>query len=152
MTKKKGYTLIELIVVLALFSILLIISIPNISLLISYREYNEIKNFEKDLKYSRAKALVENTPVEFKIDVPNNKYKIIQKNKIIKEYNFKNGVKLNYITISSSKQTSGESSIVFKTTGAPSTAGTINFSTKNYGIYNVTIEVATGRINIHNVR
>lgn len=149
MNERKGYTLIELITVLALISILFMVSIPNSYILVRHREYNEIKQFEKDLKFARAKAMVENSPVEFMVDVQQNKYKIVQNNKVIKEYIFKNGVQLQSITISDNKSSQNWSSIVFKTTGAPSSAGTINFNTKNFGNYSITIEVATGRINTY---
>jgi prepilin-type N-terminal cleavage/methylation domain-containing protein len=69
MSKRKGYTLIELITVLALFSILLLFSIPNLSFLHKYREYSEVKQFEKDIKYVRATALIENSPVVINFDI-----------------------------------------------------------------------------------
>jgi prepilin-type N-terminal cleavage/methylation domain-containing protein len=152
MSKKKGYTLIELITVLALFSILLLISIPNLSFLHKYREYNEVKQFEKDIKYARSSALTKNAPVVTFFDITNNGYKIIQHNKVIKEYKFQQGVNIKSINTSSGYLTSGGSSIEFKTTGAPSSAATIEFDTRYHGKYNITINVATGRINIKTIR
>lgn len=152
MSKRKGYTLIELITVLALFSILLLFSVPNVAFLYKYREYNEIKQFEKDLKHVRATALIENVPATIFIDISNNRYKIIKYNEVVKEYNFQHGVNLKSINTSDKYLASGGSSIEFKTTGAPSSAATIVFDTKNYGTYNITINVATGRINIKTIR
>jgi prepilin-type N-terminal cleavage/methylation domain-containing protein len=148
MIKSKGYTLIELITVLALFSILLLISVPNLSFLHKYKEYNEVKQFEKDIKYVRSRALIENTPVVIYFDISNNGYRIIQYNKVVKEYEFQHGVDLKSINSSNGYLRSGGSSIEFKTTGAPSSAATIEFDTRYHGKYNITINVATGRINI----
>lgn len=152
MSKRKGYTLIELITVLALFSILLLFSVPNLSFLHKYREYNEVKQFEKDIKYVRATALIENSPVVINFDISNNGYKIIQYNKVVKEYKFQQGVNLKSINTSSGYLTSGGTSIEFKTTGAPSSAATIEFDTRYHGKYNITLSVATGRINIKTIR
>jgi hypothetical protein len=71
---------------------------------------------------------------------------------VVKEYQFQQGVNLKSINTSSGYLTSGGSSIEFKTTGAPSSAATIEFETRYHGEYNITISVATGRINIKTIR
>ncbi|MDY0234539.1 MAG: GspH/FimT family protein [Gudongella sp.] len=74
--KKKGYTLIELIVVLALFSLLLTIAIPNSKAFKTYNQNQQLRIFEKDIRQARNKAIIENKAIGAYFYITKNSYEI----------------------------------------------------------------------------
>ena len=86
--------MIELIVVLALFFIVLTIAIPSFGMVNRYKEFQELKEFKRDVLFARNQAIVNNRVYTCTIDYPNNGYIINTEGRNIKRYNFQYGVKL----------------------------------------------------------
>lgn len=140
---RKGYTLIELLLVAALLFVLLSIAIPRFSLLHTIREKQEIKYLQRDLFYARNLAITEKKTVFIDIKISGNSYKIYRSGgEVIKEVKLKDGVILTgclYETFS------------FTPRGTPSLAQTVTFRTKGGDYYKLTIPVATININLEKV-
>ena len=142
MTEKKGYTLIELLIVIALFSIFLSISLPNMSFFTAMRQKQEINEFKKDLLFARNSAIVENKSYRVSFYIDKNTYSIREsgKDKAIKSKTFSNGLKLNEDVI--------VGSFVFTPSGATGNSGSLYIEAMRNNRYKVTLTPATGRIEI----
>ena len=94
-SRKKGYTLIELIVVLALFSLFLTIAIPNSRAFKTFNQNQQLRMLEKDLRQARNTAIIENKVIFAEFLVSYNSYviKYSESNKIL-ERQFHDGVEL----------------------------------------------------------
>lgn len=139
-SKNKGYTLIELIVVLALFSLLLTIAIPNSKAFKSYNQNKQLRILEKDLRQARNTAIIENKTIRV--------YFSSQKNSYIIEYNsgekilqreFSNGVEI--------KDTSNTATIQFNSNGRAGIAGTIKIK-KGSEDYEVAVAPVISKISL----
>lgn len=75
-SKNKGYTLIELIVVLALFSLLLTIAIPNSKAFKTYNQNQQLRVLEKDLRQARNTAIIENKTICAYFNLSKHSYEI----------------------------------------------------------------------------
>ena len=140
---KRGYTLIELLMVVALLSLLLFIAVPRFSFVHAMREKQEIKYLYKDLLYARNKAVVEKKSISFDIDLAKNSYKISEGTKEIKKVNLKNGVILEGCT---------KENLLFNRIGSSgNNAQTITFRTRSGDWYQITIPVATPNITLKKV-
>ncbi len=140
---KWGYTLLELIVVLALFALFLSIAIPSVSMISRIREKNELKEFRRDIINARNMAVVENTSYSIVLNGKKNEYSIRKAddpNNYIKKVSFKHGIKIS--------ESQDFTSITFKNTGAPSGGGrTIYLSDSKKESIELTIVPATGIAN-----
>ena len=143
MTAKKGYTLIEILIVVALFSILLSICFPNLSLFQNIREKQEISEFKKDLLFARNNAILENKRyiVYFYYDTNSYSIKTSENSPTIKSKTFDHGLKLN-----GDKEVVG--SFVFTPSGTTDNSGTIYIDTIKNKNYIITLTPVTGRIEI----
>ena len=94
-SKKEGYTLIELVIVLALFSLLLTIAIPNSKMFKTYNQNQQLRILEKDLRQARNSAIIENKAIIALFYTANNTYEIKYKSggKIM-ERKLDNGVEI----------------------------------------------------------
>lgn len=142
--KRKGYTLVELIVVIALIGIVLSISIPSIKIIFTTSEKKELMEFKRDLIFARNSAVMENKVYSIDLDIVENQYFIRKSNKngqkLIKKKKFVNGIVL--------KEDNLGHNVTFYSTGSVEKAGTIRLSNrKNEKIY-ITITPATGKINL----
>ncbi len=141
--KKSGYTLIELIIVMALIGLILSVSIPSISLIFNNKEKLELMEFIKDINYARSKAVMENDLYTLILYTEENKYIIFNKKMIVKEKFFTQGISI--------KSENLNSSITFYPTGTPNKAGKINLTNKKDKTITITITPATGKINLKNI-
>lgn len=141
---KRGYTLIELLMVVALLSLFLFIAVPRFSFVHAMREKQEIKYLHKDLLYARNKAVVEKKTINFDIDLAKNSYRISEGTKEIKYVKLENGVVLEGCI---------NPNMVFNSIGSTSgnTAQTITFRTRSGDWYQITIPVATPNITLKKV-
>lgn len=140
---KKGYTLIELIVVLALFSLLLSITLPNSSLIRTYNENNELRSIQKELRQARNRAILENRTVIASFYKESNQYKIrYSKNEVIKNYPLSSGLK---IISPISKD------IYFNGTGRVGNPHSVYIEKSNGKIYKISIQVNTATISLQEV-
>ena len=143
---KWGYTLIELIVVLALFAIILAIAVPSTKIIFNTREKNELKTFRRDILFARNSAVVENCFYMLALDEKNNGYSIVKESLIkgqqesVKVVRFQYGIKLN--------ETQLKNTIIFKATGAPDQGTTINLSNRKKEKIEIAITPATGSVNL----
>lgn len=143
-SSKSGYTLLELVVVLALFAIVFSISIPSIKVIFINMEKRELMTFRRDIINARNSAIVENTYYTLKINVKNNSYQIIKhgsQNETIRNVKFENGIKI--------LNNNFNSSLNFSPTGSPNKGGTIKLTNKKGEIIEITITPATGKVNIY---
>ncbi len=141
---KFGYTLVELLVVLALFAIVLSIGMPNIKVIFKTRERVELSQFKRDIVFARNSAIVENCNYTLYLYPGENRYQIIKISKnitTIKDITLSNGVLI--------KGNNFNNSVSFSPTGAPNKAGTIFLTNKKNQNIEITIEVATGKVNLY---
>lgn len=141
---KYGYTLVELLVVLALFAIILSIGMPNIKVIFKTRERVELAQFKRDIIFARNSAIVENCNYNLYLYPDENRYQIIKISKnitTIKDITLSNGVLI--------KGNNFNNSVTFSPTGAPNKAGTIFLTNKKNQNIEITIEVATGKVNLY---
>ena len=139
MTAKKGYTLIEILIVIALFAILFSISFPSTNFYRTMMERQEIAEFRKDLLYARNMAIIDNRSYYVNFTMVDNSYSVdIGMSKTIKKKAFGHGLKLN----------SGAEPFIFLPSGASDNASTIYINTNRNTRYRISLTPATSRIEI----
>ncbi len=142
---KYGYTLVELLVVIALFAIVLSIGIPSVKIIFNTREKKELMEFKRDIIFARNNAVVENCNYILYIYVDRNSYKIAKDIggtvKVIKEKKLSNGIII--------KGNNFKDSTSFRPTGAPSEPGKIMLSNSKKDKIEITITPATGKVNLY---
>lgn len=144
--KKRGFTLIELILVLFIMSTILGIGFVKFNVINKYKANKEIQTLINDIQYAKIMALT--TGVDYKVKLSPTRYEIISfkrenPNKSKYTDSTEKVVNLEYITIIVSTHT-----FVFKPTGSPSNADSYEFSYKNRvdgtDTYKITVTVAGG--------
>lgn len=142
--KIMGYTLIELIVVIALIGIVLSVAVPSFEIILRTSEKKELMEFKRDLIFARNSAVMERQTYFIVLDNEKNLYRIERPIKegqnIIKMKKFVNGIVL--------KTNNLDDNIAFYPTGSPDKAGTIQLSNKKGERIDITITPATGKVNI----
>lgn len=139
-----GYTLLEVLVVVALLIIIMSMVIPSMQIVSNIREKTELMQFKKDIVYSRNNAIIENKIYAIYLDNDKNSYKILEvgKNtKVIKDVQFSNGIKF--------KGNNFGGSINFSPAGSPSKGGIITMSNRKNQKIEITITPATGKVNLY---
>lgn len=144
--KRKGYTLLEILVVLALLSIILSILVLKSGVISSVRERNELNAFRKDILFARNSSIVENCFYILILDEKNNSY-IIKKQGIklneqenFKTVKFKNGLVLD--------KNHDKKIIRFYSTGSPDKGNTIRLTNRKKEVIEVSISPATGSVKL----
>lgn len=143
---KWGYTLLELLVVLALFAIILSIAIPSTKVIFNTKENDELNRFRREVLFIRTSAIVENCTYILTLDEKKNSYIISKENALtnkkekIKTIEFKDGIVL--------EKSDAPKSISFKPTGAPSIGTTIYLTNRKKQDIKMTIAPATGSVNL----
>lgn len=119
---KWGYTLLEVLVVLALFALFSSIAIPSLSMISGIREKNELKEFRRDIIHARNMAVIENKAYYLVLDEEKNSYEIrngTEKKNIIKKVEFKHGTRIkkgldkNILFFTNSGRVSGGSKAIY---------------------------------------
>lgn len=143
--RHKGYTLIELLIVVALFTFIFSIATPHIGMINRTREANELREFKRDLLYTRNKAIVDKKSYKFVLDYINNAYSITDlKGEPIKTYKFQYGIKL----IRNPKL----DDFTFSRYGIPSDAGSVSITDSKNKRYEISVTPATGKITLKDIR
>lgn len=142
MRKNKGYTLIEILLVLALLSILLSMAVPNLSLYKKMKENMELERLKKDLLFTRNSAILEGIDYFVDFDYSTNSYSIRDSKygKITKKIYFVNGIKLN-----------NRAKVVtfhFKRSGTIGSSDTVMLKNSKGKSLQLTLTPTTGSINI----
>lgn len=131
--KKRAFTLIELIITLAIISTIASLIMIKTGIISKFEEKKEIENLISDFNYCREKSLASGN--NFEIQIKDDKYKIIKyaDNSLVKE------VELKYISPFNSY------SLIFKPTGSVEKAKTLAFYSKYYK-YRIIVSPIAGRI------
>lgn len=141
-TSSKGYTLIEVLMVIALLSILLAIAIPNMGFYRRIGENQEIRELKKDMLFARNRAIAENR-IYFVHFVPSiNSYEIRREafGPIVKSKTLGKGLLIEDREIGRP--------IGFTPNGTTIDSGTIYIKSSRGQRYVLTVTPATGRIGI----
>lgn len=146
--RHKGYTMIEMVIVLALFSILLSIAAPKISMFNRIKEQQELREFKKDILYARNRAIVEGRKYTVYLNYDNNGYDIRyidSSNKLIitKEYTFQYGIRL--------KRNIRLLKIEFTSSGTASISDTLTITDSQNNKYELSIAVNTGKVTLKSI-
>lgn len=131
MKKLKGFTLIEIIVVISLIGIILGVGIVKLNFINNYSEKLEVNNVVNTLNFARSNSIStgENHSVRF------------QGKNIILYSNIENKeIKLEHIKLFNTE------TVTFTSTGAPKEACTLEF--RGNKKYTITIGVATGKVSL----
>lgn len=143
--RHKGYTLIEILIVLAIFSIIISIAAPKIVIFNRIKEQQELREFRRDILYARNRAIIDNKRYTVYLNYEDNSYFIrcnISTNEwqTIKNYKFQYGIKL----IRNPKH----SKISFTGSGTASVADSFYISDSKDNRYVLTVAVNTGKVTI----
>lgn len=142
MKRQKGYTLIELIIVLALFGILINLVFINFSVLDKFKTKQELKQLRRDILYTRNQAIVKGKAYYFELDYDENGYYILIDGQKIKIVNFESGLKLVRTPFKT---------VIFERTGVPSKAGTIVLKSKEGKRFEARITPVIAKVKIYEV-
>jgi prepilin-type N-terminal cleavage/methylation domain-containing protein len=140
----KGYTLIELIVVVALFSLLLSITLPSSSLIRNLNERHELRMIEKDLRQARTRAILENRTVEVSFYVDGNMY-IIQ-------YSESEKIKVQRLTSGLGIFYADSATFRFNGSGRVGNSNTVTLKRSDGTTYHLAIGVNTTEITLREVQ
>lgn len=142
MKKRIGYTLVELVVVIALLAIIMLMTIPNTGLFKALSEDIELKEFKRDVHFARNKAIIDSRIYTIKFLYEENGYRIQTEatGPSIKIKHFKSGLKLT--------KERGIPDVKFNSNGTITNSGTIYFSDRNDKKYKMTIPPVRGLIDI----
>ncbi|MCK4309572.1 MAG: prepilin-type N-terminal cleavage/methylation domain-containing protein [Candidatus Atribacteria bacterium] len=142
----KGYTLIELMVIVTIISLLLGLGINGISSLIQWNKLNTVAALlSSELKSAQSRAFYEGVyyKIEFypTFDCPNlNKYKIYKESELYKE------VKLKGVELFKTKFLNNQ--VYFYPSGVPGQGGTVTLKNRKGKILYVIMTPVTARIRI----
>lgn len=144
MKKRSAYTLIELIVVIAILGIVMAIVLPNTNFFKAIEESLEIKELRRDMLYSRNKAILDSKDYKITFDVKDNKYTVdrgIGKARIVLiRKTFEHG------TVLSSKD--GGNEIIFKANGTVGKADSIYFYDRLGDMHKLSVTPVSCKVNI----
>ena len=141
-SNKKGFTLIETILMISLFSIIFMTISINFKSIKLIKQNNEINTLINDLELYRNKALIEKINIEFRVYNDKKSYSFTELSKFrieLVKKQFKSDYEIAY-NMSSPY-------IVFRSTGAVSTGGTLTLKNKKSYI-KIIIQPVTGNIRI----
>ena len=139
--RNKGYTLIELMVVVGIISLLLVLSINAISSLIQWSKLNRAAALlSSELKNTQSRAFYEG--VYYKIDfwAPLDRYRIYKQTEVYKD------IQLEDIDLFNTNFTN--SKVYFYPNGVPSMGGTVTLKNKKGKILYVIMTPVTARVRI----
>ncbi|WP_262429906.1 type II secretion system protein [Paratissierella segnis] len=144
----KGYTIIELLAILAIFAIILSIAAPKITILNRIKEQQELREFRKDILYARNRAIVDNKRYTVYLNYNDNSYMIkcnitVNKWETVKKYKFEYGIEL--------IKNSEHNKISFTGSGTASVADSFYIKDSKDRTYVLTVAVNTGKVTIRSI-
>lgn len=145
MTDKKGYTIVEVLMVIAMLSLVLSIAIPSSKIIDSFYEKKELMEFKNHIVTARNDAILENSTHILYLDIATNSYKIIKiqelKSITVVNITLEKGIVL--------KNNNLNNSVKFYSNGTPSLAGTILLTNSKKEKIEITISPATGKVHLY---
>ena len=146
MKKTKGFTLIELIVTMAILGLLIGIGVLRFDFLSNYQEKIEIESVVKAINEARNSAISSGYAYSVKLSERENMIQINSEIESVKNEN-KDAVFSENLYLQKLKVVGEDNIVKFNATGAPDNPGKyqLNGSKKKYTI---TIEIATGKVNL----
>lgn len=144
MKKRSAYTLVEVIVVIAILGIVMAIVLPNSNFFKSIKESLEIKELRRDMLYSRNRAILDSQDYKITFDIKNNNYIIdrsIGSDRIVLiRKTFEHG------TVLSSGD--GGNEIIFKANGTVGKSDSIYFYDRLGDMYRLSVTPVSCKVNI----
>lgn len=140
--KKRGFTLVELLVTIAIISIISTVAVLRFNIIREIKIKNEVNTLVNDVYFAKEKAMASGNNVILKIN--KDYYTISQKSGLKVEQMKERKVSLNYLE----KRGSGENTFEFFPTGSVSGPKSISFSCDNGYNYILTVAVAGGYSNV----
>lgn len=143
MTVRKGYTLIEVLIVVALLSILLSICVPNLKVYKRIMVKQEISELKRDLLYARNNSIAKNKSHIVYFCNDTNSYSLTtgEDNKVIKSKTFISDLRLN--------KDDKHTSFIFTPSGTVASSNTVYIYTEGNKRYSISLTPVTGRIGIY---
>ncbi len=141
----KGFTLIEVILVVSILSILFTIPVLNTNYLLKFVERKEINELKEDIYYARNRAIVESKIYSVDILVDKNSYAIYTYDtyrKLIKSKKLKGNLKIKYTTIKNDE-------LMFGYLGIPIETGTIVLINNRVEEIKIAVTPVTAKINVY---
>ncbi|WP_333870603.1 type II secretion system protein [Desulforamulus putei] len=141
---RDGFTMVEIVIVLCIFSILLAVTLPSLQKKITeYRFEGAARQLVADIKYLQQKALAESSG-DYNIKFYNNYYQLNKSTKTIKKVQLPANTKLEYFT-----SNGGSYDIMGISARGTATPGTITLyqSELKKNLY-IKIAVTTGRVRL----
>lgn len=144
MKNRTAYTLVEIIVVIAILGIIIMMAIPNTNYFKAMRESLEIKELKRDILFTRNKAIIDSKIYRIIFIDQDNSYIIYTgsnpKLGTIKTKCFEHGTKLNTRT--------GSKTFTFNPNGTTADSGTIYFCDRIGAEYELSITPVSCKVNI----
>lgn len=140
--RKKGYTLLEVLLVLSIITLILGISFPKTSYFVKIREEQVLENFRKDLLFARNRAIIESRNYKVYFNSIDNSYGIRPENdpKAVKLTYFTAGIKID--------ERSPVKSFTFRFNGTTKNSGSLYLRNQANQRIKVKLRPVTGVINI----
>ena len=145
MKDNRGFTLIELIMIISILLTILLIPALKGNTILNYKERQELKELKNDINYARNKAIVESRKYIVDMRPYSNSYVIYKEEgsrKIVKRKELVNGIKIDKTNIKGNE-------IIFTYSGVPAIAGTIELENRKGEKIEITVTPATGKVNIY---
>lgn len=147
MKKMKGYTLIELLTILAILGIVISMTMPNSDYFKTIRENNELKTFKRDVLFARNKAITESKIYKLRFLYEDNAYMIKAVDLGVGDFEkteyFEHGIVLN--------KNNSIKEVLFNKNGTISNSGTIKFKRRDGKEYKLVITPVRGLVDIREV-
>lgn len=146
---RSGFTLIEVIIVLAIMGIVFMIAIPKNTFPLTLKERKELRELKRDIVYARNMSITNTTSYSIDFFVATNSYKVNrheQREIFIKNKVLESGLYLKEVNWGDNTQ---YGRLYFTANGTPRKAGTILLNSRKGQKIEITVEVATGKVNIY---
>lgn len=146
MKKTKGFTLIELIVTMAILGLLIGIGALRFDFLSNYQEKIEIESVVRAINEARNSAISSGYAYSVKFSERENMIQINSEIESVKNEN-KDAVFSENLYLQKLKVVGEDNIVKFNATGAPDNPGKYQIN-GNKKKYTITIEIATGKVNL----